>query len=65
MASNTDELRELFMAVSDEATLTERQTEVDGNRVEDDPVEIDALADRQALADAVAGAEAADEAVSP
>ncbi|MFW6436048.1 MAG: hypothetical protein ACOCYZ_00245 [Halococcoides sp.] len=65
MASNTDELRDLFMEVSDEATLTERQTDAGGNRVGDDSLDVHAMDSRDALADAVAGAEAEGDAVSP
>jgi len=65
MASNTDELRELFMEVSDEATLTERQTDDEGNRIEDDTLDVHAMDSREALADAVAGAESGGDAVSP
>lgn len=65
MASNTEELRELFMEVSDESTVTERQTDDESNRIEDDSPDVHAMDSREALADAVAGAESDGDAVSP
>jgi len=65
MAANTDELRDLFMAVSDEPTLTDEQTDDGGDRIEDDSLDVHVMDGREALADAVAGAEADGDAASP